>query len=376
MPRAYSACDNPSPPRRGTQHCACRHRADRVANPHRDTELDATVRLGRVAVPDADGISHRIVLARSEPGTAIDVRRAECERLQRLGATSSAARRIAEALVPASMTAALAGGPAFYETLRAADRDSSGTAVVSLDELPLVAPIDPPAFRDFVAFEQHFVSGDKAAGRPPISDVLYEFPIYYMGNPSTMIGPDETVPWPSYSSHMDYELEVGIVIGRQCHDLTPEAALDCVAGITILNDFTARDIQFREMEGGLGPAKGKHFASAVGPWLVTLDEVDLKNLPMQARINEEIWSNGNLGSIMWSPAELVAWASAGETLPVGALLGTGTVGTGSGFEQGRRSLIGDDVVELDVAGIGVLRNRIGPSTAPTWTPQRKQRTIT
>src|SRR4029453_811745 len=113
------------------------------------------------------------------------------------------------------------------------------------------------------------------------------------------------------SRHLDYELEVGIVIGRSCSDLRPEEALDVVAGLTIFNDFTAPHTQFREMEGGLGPAKGKHFASALGPWIVTLDEIDIRDMTMRARLNGVERSNGNLGSIMWRLEGLVAWAWGG-----------------------------------------------------------------
>src|SRR4029077_18412877 len=125
-------------------------------------------------------------------------------------------------------------------------------------------PIDAPAYRDFMAFEQHFVTAGQKRGRTPPS-VLYEIPVSYMGSAQGLIGPNEEVPWPSYTGHMDYELELGIVIGRGGRDIPVEEALRHVLGFTILNDFSARDIQMREMAGNLGPSKGKHFASAVGP---------------------------------------------------------------------------------------------------------------
>ena len=146
---------------------------------------------------------------------------------------------------------------------------------------------------------------------------------------------------------MDYELELGIVVGRSGRNLTPETALDHVLGFTVFNDFSARDIERREMTGGLGPSKGKHFGSAVGPRIVTLDALG-DDLRMTARVNGEQWSEGSTGTIMWSVEELVAWASASEPLVAGTLLGSGTVGGGCGLELGRT---------LSPGGAGGARNR-------------------
>ncbi|MFZ1996361.1 MAG: fumarylacetoacetate hydrolase family protein, partial [Solirubrobacteraceae bacterium] len=201
---------------------------------------------------------------------------------------------------------------------------------------------------------------------------LYELPVSYMGSAQAIIGPDDEVAWPHYSQHMDYELELGIVIGRDGRDLTPEQALNHVLGFTLLNDFSARDIQFREMTGRLGPSKGKHFATAVGPAIVTLDAVDPGALELRARVNGELWSSATSGSMLWSVAELVAWASAGEPLVAGTLLGSGTVGGGTGFELDRRLSPGD-VVELELVGLGVLRNTLATGMG-TWLPERKTAT--
>jgi len=145
-----------------------------------------------------------------------------------------------------------------------------------------------------------------------------------------------------------------------------------VLGLTVFNDFSARDIQFREMAGGLGPSKGKHFASSVGPRIVTLDALPA-DLRMTARVNGETWSEGSTGTIMWPVAELVAWASAGEALAAGTLLGSGTVGRGCGLELGRRLSPGD-VVELEIEGIGVLRNTLGPRREG-WMPDAKRPSV-
>jgi 2-keto-4-pentenoate hydratase/2-oxohepta-3-ene-1,7-dioic acid hydratase in catechol pathway len=143
-----------------------------------------------------------------------------------------------------------------------------------------------------------------------------------------------------------------------------------VLGFTVFNDFSARDIQGVEMTGGLGPSKGKHFASAVGPRIVTLDALG-DDLRMTARVNGETWSEGSTGTIMWSVAELVAWASTSEPLVAGTLLGSGTVGGGCGLEIGR-FLSPGDVVELEIEGIGVLRNRMGSPPAEGWRPEPKR----
>ncbi len=299
----------------------------------------------------------------------VDVRTGEALRLERQGATRAAARRLAEVLVPGSLTAALQNGEAFLEAAGRAGEDTSGDAFVA-EEPRLLAPVDPPAYRDFMVFEEHFVAGARLGGREP-AGVLYEAPISYMGSAQAIVGPETEIRWPSYSRHIDYELELGIVIGRPGTDLTADEALGHVLGLTILDDFSARDIQWREMEARLGPSKGKHFATAIGPVIVTLDELDYRSLRMQARINGETWSDGSSSSMLWSIEEIVAWASAGERMVAGTLFGTGTVGGGCGMELQRR-LEPDDVIELEVEGIGVLRNRVVGYDEPSWTPEAKQ----
>ncbi len=300
----------------------------------------------------------------------MDVRTAERLRLERAGASTEAAGRIAAAVVPGSLSQALAGGKAFFEAFEAAAADTSGAAQV-LPESRFVAPVDPPAYRDFMAFEDHFVTAHGKSGRP-IPDVLYELPVSYMGSAQALVGPDDEVPWPSYTSQMDYELELGIVVGRSGRNLDPEEAVAHVLGLTILNDFSARDIQLREMTAGLGPSKGKHFASAVGPWIVPLGALPDGGLTMKARINGEEWSKGTTASMLWSIGELVAWASAGEPLVAGTLLGSGTVGGGCGFEIDR-ALKPGDVVELEIEHLGVLRNRIGSPSSNGWVPAVRER---
>jgi 2-keto-4-pentenoate hydratase/2-oxohepta-3-ene-1,7-dioic acid hydratase in catechol pathway len=229
--------------------------------------------------------------------------------------------------------------------------------------------------RDCLAFEQHLrntLLGLAAAMNvePIIPDVYYEKPIYYKGNPLTLIGHDKEVPWPDYSRRMDYELELGFVIGRPGKDLTPEQAKAHLFGVTILNDFSARDIQSIEMKGLLGPAKGKDFATALGPWITTVDELDVHNLTMVARVNGEEWSRGSSSTIMWRVEEIIAYISKAEGLVAGELIGSGTVGGGCGVELGKLLKAGD-VVDLEVSGIGVLRNKMGTPAPTGWMPERR-----
>jgi 2-keto-4-pentenoate hydratase/2-oxohepta-3-ene-1,7-dioic acid hydratase in catechol pathway len=204
----------------------------------------------------------------------------------------------------------------------------------------------------------------------PFPEEFLKAPMYYKGNPSTIIAHEQQVRWPNYTNVMDYELELGFVIGKSGYNLTPQNALDHLFGVTILNDFSARDIQGREMATGFGPAKGKDFATALGPWLVTRDKLNLNQLSMVARVNGEEWSRGSSASMTWSIEELIAYASWGETLLPGELLGSGTVGTGTGAEHGKQLQAGD-VIELEVSGIGLLRNRIGQPEPSVWTPERR-----
>lgn len=267
------------------------------------------------------------------------------------------------------MAAAIALGEPFRTAVQTAIEDPDDRAVRALHDLNFLPPLDPPMLRDFTAFEQHMQNMSARLGQPVITQ-FYEMPLYYKGNPSTLIGNEEEVPWPNYTQRMDFELELGFVVGQSGRNLTPDQTLDHLFGVTILNDFSARDIQGEEMRSGFGPAKGKDFATALGPWIVTRDELDLDNLEMVARVNGEEWTRGSSGTMTWKMEELIAYASRGETIQPGELLGSGTVGFGSGAEHGRFLQPGDEV-ELEVQGIGVLRNRIGQPEPPVWAPQRR-----
>jgi len=329
------------------------------------------MKLGRISVEGPDGEEARLVLVLAEEGRVVDLAVAERLRLERRGASREAARRLARALFPGSMTAAIGLGEEFLEGVERAAAADVGDASLPLGGVRWLAAVDPPVMRDCLAFEEHLKNASARLGRQ-VPDVFYEIPIYYKGNVGTLLGHEWEVPWPGYTQAMDYELELGFVVGKAGRDLVPEEALGHIFGVTIFNDFSARDIQGREMESGLGPAKGKDFATAVGPWVVTVDEVDLMGLEMVARVNGEEWSRGRSGAIMWRPEEIVAYVSWGEGLQVGELIGSGTVGRGCGLELGRVLRPGDEV-ELEVQGIGVLRNRLGQPEAVRWRPAPRQR---
>ncbi len=333
---------------------------------------EARVRLGRIQVDGPDGPVPRLAVADPARGLVVDLVRAERLRLQRQGASPEAALRLAAALFPGSMAAAIGAGPLLVEAAARAveaDGDGDGDAALPLDEVRLLAPLDPPRMRDCMAFEGHIRNAFGRLGSP-VPTQIYELPIYYKGNPDTLIGHDAEVPWPAYSQYMDYELELGFVIGPHLgpgRSLTPEEARPHLFGVTIFNDFSARDAQAREMGGSLGPAKGKDFATAIGPWIATADELDLESLDMVARVNGEEWSRGSIGQIMWSVEELIAYASSSEPLLPGELIASGTVPLGCGLELGRQLQPGD-VVELEVSGVGLLRNRLGEPEPLRWSP--------
>jgi len=225
-------------------------------------------------------------------------------------------------------------------------------AVYPLDEVRLVAPIEqPPTVRDFMAFEEHVRNARRVSGRGDVPAEWYQIPVFYFSNPHAIFGPGDEIPYPAGSEELDYELEVAAVVGAD----------EQIAGFTILNDFSARDLQRQEMRVGLGPAKGKDFATSIGPVIVTVDELDGSRGEMVARVNGEERSRGNLSTLHHSWESMLARARQNTRLLPGDLIGSGTVGGGCILEQGDgRWLQPGDVVELEVEGIGVLRNVIGP----------------
>jgi 2-keto-4-pentenoate hydratase/2-oxohepta-3-ene-1,7-dioic acid hydratase in catechol pathway len=225
-----------------------------------------------------------------------------------------------------------------------------------IDSLRFLAPIEATSLKDFLAFEVH-LSNARKRNNLEIPPAWYELPVYYKGNHRTLGGHDEFVYWPRFSEQMDYELELACIIGKEGIDIPVEHADQYIGGYCIMNDWSARDIQMKEMSVGLGPAKGKDFATSMGPWLVTPDEFDPATARMVARVNGEVWSDGMYSTVHWSFAQMLAHVSMDEAVYPGDVFGSGTVGFGCGLEHGRWLQPGN-LVELEITGLGVLRNRL------------------
>jgi fumarylacetoacetate (FAA) hydrolase len=230
-------------------------------------------------------------------------------------------------------------------------------AEYALEDVDLLAPIPrPPSIRDFYAFEQHVQRARDLRGAGPPPPEWYEIPVFYFSNPAAIYGPEAVVPYPQGVAELDYELELAAVIGDAGR----------VAGFTVMNDWSARDLQRAEMAVGLGPAKGKDFATSLGPVVVTVDELDGSEAEMVARVNGVECSRGNARDMHHSWEAILAQAGRNTRLVPGDVLGSGTVGSGCLLEAGHgRWLQPGDVVELEIEGIGVLRNTIGPVRSET-----------
>ena len=250
---------------------------------------------------------------------------------------------------------------------KAANRASKDS--FSLDEVTFHSPIHPTTLRDGYAFEQHVVTANKNRGRE-VPEEWYQFPVFYFTNPNAVFGHEDVIPYPPYTQAMDYELEIAAVIGKGGINIKPEDAPEHIFGYTIWNDWSARDIQRKEMIVGLGPAKGKDFASSFGPVIITHESIADKatgragvyDLSMTARINGEEFSSGNFKDMHWSFGELISRASDSVMLYPGDVIGSGTVGTGCLLELTKFQgpwLKPGDIVELEIERIGVLRNTVG-----------------
>jgi fumarylacetoacetate (FAA) hydrolase len=224
----------------------------------------------------------------------------------------------------------------------------------------------PPTFRDFMAFEAH-VANARARRGLPVPPEWYEMPVFYFSNPGSLVGDGAGVRRPAWTEALDYELEVACVIGRRARDVAREDWRSVVAGFTILNDWSARDVQRREMAVGLGPAKAKDFATSLGPALVTLDDLeprrrgDRYELAMEARVNGATLSRGNAKDMHFGWGELIARASQDVYLFPGDVIGSGTVGSGCLLELGTEVhpwLQPGDEVTLEIELLGALSNTI------------------
>jgi fumarylacetoacetate (FAA) hydrolase len=255
-------------------------------------------------------------------------------------------------------------------------RENIAEHVIEIPESPpwfesfLPPVIRPPTLRDFYAFEQH-VATCRAKRGLAMDPAWYAQPAFYFSNPAAMVGQDAHVYAPAGSVELDYELELAAIIGRGGRDIAPADAWKHIAGFTILNDLSARDLQRREMSVGLGPAKGKDFATAVGPWLATTDEFEDRidsegrvRLEMRARVNGKDLSRCDASTMYFTWPQIIAHASRDAELLPGDLIGSGTVGTGCILELGPENTGGwlkpGDCVELEIERLGTLRTHIVP----------------
>jgi 2-keto-4-pentenoate hydratase/2-oxohepta-3-ene-1,7-dioic acid hydratase in catechol pathway len=255
-----------------------------------------------------------------------------------------------------------------------------GGPAVPLTEVRLLPPLEPPSVRDFVAFEEHVEGVRKAIdGVAGVVPEWYQAPTFYFTNPYALIGAHDDVAVPPGSQRFDFELEVAVVVGAvpgsDGASLTPEQAREHVFGYSVLNDWSARDLQGREMRVNLGPAKGKDSATTLGPWLVTADELEpyrddegFLALDMRVSVNGTEIGQDLLSNMGWPFEELIAYASRGTEVRAGDVLGSGTCGNGGCLAElwGTRGdaapppLQPGDVVEMTVEGLGTIRNRVVP----------------
>jgi 2-keto-4-pentenoate hydratase/2-oxohepta-3-ene-1,7-dioic acid hydratase in catechol pathway len=322
------------------------------------------MRLATFAVDTDVGRVQRLGIAHE--GTIFDATAGYAHVLAEQG--EAAPVEIAQAHAPSEMIAFLRRGERAFdaasevvETVPDADAETGPDGArlrYDPEEVDLMAPLPRPnSLRDYMAFEEHVRN---SMGEVP--DVWYEIPVCYKGNADSVVGPGATVEWPSYSSLMDIELEIGAVIGKRGTGISADEAEEYIAGFTLFNDFSARDEQGEEMEGRLGPARGKDFANAFGPHLVTPDEVDLPNAAFEIEVTGEdgetdVWSEGTVGEMGHSWGDIVEHVSEAETLYPGDVLGSGTVGTGCGLEIGE-FLEDGDTVSISIEGLGTLTNTV------------------
>jgi fumarylacetoacetate (FAA) hydrolase len=272
--------------------------------------------------------------------------------------------------------------PIAYSINRTLEEGTNRYKAISLEEAELLAPVPAPtSFRDAYAFRDHVATARRNRNAPMIQE-FDQFPVFYFSNHNSIVGPGEIVCMPDHLKKLDFELEVAIVICKPGKNIKAGEADEYIGGFMIMNDFSARALQMEEMKLNLGPAKGKDFATAIGPWLVTPDELEefkvpakenhignAYNLTMKCRVNGAQVSEGNLSDMEWTFAEIIERASYGVQLYPGDIIGSGTVGTGCFLELNGTGKLNDpnyeeqwlkegDEIEMEVEGLGVLKNTI------------------
>ena len=283
------------------------------------------------------------------------------------------------------LVAVLAADPAEREAL--ADAAATGDGLRP-DQVRLLPPVYPVAMRDFLTFEAHVEGvGKGMQGHASVPEEWYAAPSFLFMAPHAVTGPFDDVAMPPDTRRLDYELEIAAVVCRDVRNVTPEQARAAIGGYCVMNDWSARDVQGREMKLGLGPSKGKDFATTIGPWVVTPDELDdcrdadgWLDLQMTVRVNGEQTGGDRSAHMGWSFEQMVSYASRASWVKAGEVLASGTCASGALAELWGRSgsltpppLQVGDVVEMTVERLGTLRNRVVESTetVPAIVPARR-----
>lgn len=261
--------------------------------------------------------------------------------------------------------------------------DASDTSEMAYAALELLQVVNPPSMRDFMAFEEHALPSYRARGSDRLPDVWYQQPVGYFSNAAAVRGPVEPIEIPADSTQLDFELEIGAIARRSLSSVDPAQAADAIAGFLVLCDWSARDLQSREMQGRVGPHKGKDFASSVGPLLVTPDELEPwrdgagYDLLMTSSVNGRQYGSDRWSSVYWSFEELISYSSWSSIVEAGALIGSGTCQGGCIAELALRHsgnefpwLTAGDKVTLRVEQLGEISVDILPSPRGGWPGER------
>lgn len=283
------------------------------------------------------------------------------------------------------LIALLAAGPDERES--AADEAAQADGLRPT-QVALLPPVYPVAMRDFLTFEAHVDGMEKGHGNPGPPEEWYAAPVFLFMAPHAVVGPHDDVAYPPGTARLDFELELAAIVCRDVHNVSPEQARSAIGGYCVMNDWSARDVQGQEMKLKLGPSKGKDFATTIGPWVVTSDELDdcrdgdgFLDLEMTVRVNGEVVGKDRSGHMGWSFEQLVSHGSRASWVKAGEVLGSGTCSTGSLAESWGRTgsltpppLQVGDVVEMTIERLGTVRNRIVADTeqVPAIIPARRR----
>jgi 2-keto-4-pentenoate hydratase/2-oxohepta-3-ene-1,7-dioic acid hydratase in catechol pathway len=283
------------------------------------------------------------------------------------------AAALAEAMIPADMVGFLGRWPVALDAAKEAFLFATGQSADAIsplgarvryrsNEYRLRIPLRPRRLKDYLVYEEHKKKSMARKGLE-MPDLWYQMPTYTNRNVCGLADPDEAIIWPAYSKKLDFEFELAVVIGRQGRNIKAADALSYVAGVTIYNDFSARDIQADEGRIGAGAGKSKDFdqGNVLGPCIVTLDEIDPANIEMLLRIDGEEWARGHTSGMKFSWGQIIENASRDETIFPGDIFASGTMDRGCGLELERWIKPGSEIA-MEAAGIGTLRNKVLPPT--------------